>query len=293
MRRSITIVTVTIAVSTLFAGHAWAFKVMPSLNTYKKATVKDAMFRVAELKSDGVWFITQNSDFEDWKWRHIFTTLGGHSVSEDNPDRNKSYVDYVRIMEKPPDASFCYNETGGLPGGTLLTDEQIDAQYTSHGGKPIVCMTRSYGGEWRTQTDRCLANPKVEGICLEYVKEALLEDINAPAACIKAVRQKNKRVYLLLHAAGDGWTLEENKRIVANLNEWCPEEMASDEVYLVYQDYGGDSEAWFGPGGVGSAIQQASEMPNYAGTRNTGDGLSRKSIDVTRLEFCIFYATYS
>lgn len=267
MRKPITVITIT--AFALVAGDASAFKVMPSLNTYNTATIDGALVQVERLKSDGAWFITQNSDFEDWEWRHIFRTLGGHSISEDNPNQNKSYVDYIRIMGKSPDASFCYNETGGLPGGTLLSDEQIDAQYESHGRKPIVCMTRSYGGEWRTETDRCLANPKVEAICLEYVKVALLDDINAPAACIKAVRKMNKRVYILLHAGGDEWTLEENKRIIANLNEWCPKEMASDEVYLVYQDYGGDTQAWFGPGGVEAAIQQACEMPNYTGRRDT------------------------
>ena len=244
------------------------YQVLVSLNTYKKQSVNGALSRVAELKCDGAWFITMNSDFSDEEWKFIFETLDGRHVSEDNPDGNKSYLDYVRIIGKSPAASFCYNETGGLPGGTQLTDEQIQLQYESHGKKPIVCLTRSYGGLWMTETDRCLRNPKVAGICMEYVKKALLEDINAPAACIKAIRKRNKPVYILLHAEDDGWTLEENRKIIANLNKWCPKEMASDEVYLVYQDYGGDTDAWFGPGGVKEAIRQACDMPSYSGSRN-------------------------
>jgi len=240
---------------------------MPSLNCYKTSTAPDAELRAAEFKSDGAWFITQNSDFGDSTWRTIFAVLGGRHVSEDNPDGSKSYDDYLRIFEKPPEDSMCYNETGGIPGGTLLSDAQIDAQYASHGDRPIIGLTRSYGGDWRTETDRCLASPKVRGICMEYVKEALLENINAPAECIRAVLAAHKRVYLLLHAAGDGWTLEENKRIIENLNHWCADELRSKEVFLVYQNYHTEPQGWFGPGGVKDAIDQACTMPNYTGSR--------------------------
>ena len=262
---------IALLILTFVPGHAWAFAVMPSLNTYNKELAKDALIQVAELKCDGVWFITQNSDFEDSEWRFVFDALKGHQVSEDNPNRDKSYVDYLRIMKKAPDASLCYNETGGLPGGTLLTDEQIQRQYESHGNRPIICLTRSYGGEWKTRTDRCLISPKVGAICMECVKEALLENINDPAGCIKAARRQHKRVYILLHAAGDGWSLEENRKIITNLNNWCPREMADGEVFLVYQNYHGGITAWFGPGGVKEAIQQACRMPNYsAGTKAIG-----------------------
>ena len=248
--------------------HALGFNVMPSLNCYNRAgATRDALARVKELQSDGAWFITVNSDFTDAGWRTVFKQLGGRPVSEDNPDSNKSYNDYARLMENPPEDSMCYNETGGLPGGTLLSDSQIDAQFESHGKRPIICLTRSYGGKWRTETDRCLKNPKVRGICMEYVKEALLDNVNAPAECIRAILKEKKRVYLLLHGAGGGWTLEENKKIIDNLNRWCPEAMQTAEVYLVYQNYSATTEAWFGPGGVKETIDQACGMPNYTGVR--------------------------
>lgn len=262
--KKIRLLLVALLILTFVTGHAWAYGVMPSLNTYNKELAKDALIHVVELKCNGVWFITQNSDFEDSEWRSVFDELKGHQVSEDNPNGNKSYVDYLRIMKKAPDASLCYTETGGLPGGTLLTDEQIQAQYKSHGNCPIICLTRSFGGEWRTQTERCLKNPKVGAICLEYVKEALLENINDPTDCIKVARRQHKRVYILLHAAGDGWSLEENRKIIANLGNWCPLEMASGEVFLVYQNYHRSITGWFGPGGVKEAIRQACKMPNYS-----------------------------
>ena len=267
MRNGIRMFIVLICVVFLAHTQAWAFYVMPSLNSYKKEKVENAAVRLAELKSDGVWFITQNSDFKDSEWRAAIELLGGCNVSEDNPDSRKSYNDYVRVMNTPPDDSMCYNETGGLPGGTLLNDSQIEVQSQSHGNRPIICLTRSYGGKWRVETDRCLKNPKVRGICMEYVKEALLDNINAPAECIRAVLNENKRVYMLLHAAGDGWTLEENKKIISNLNRWCPKEMQSPDVFLVYQNYSTTTLGWFGSGGVKDAIDQACEMPNYTGKR--------------------------
>ena len=255
----------TLTLSLIFGacGQGRAFTVLPSLNTYKKAYIEDAVDRATELKSDGVWFITPNSDLNDAEWRMVFQTLGGPHITEDNPDGNKSFRDYTRIMQGEPDACFCYNETGGLAGGTQLSDAQIEAQSESHGNRPLIALTRSYGGEWRKQTNRCLDHPKVAAICMEYVKKALLENINAPAECIRAARMKNKPVYILLHAAGDGWTLEENKKIIENLNQWCPDEMASGEVHLVYQKYTPGAEGWFGPGGVRDAIQQARQMPNH------------------------------
>ena len=75
MRRAIAITTSVLLTLALFVGQAWAFKVMPSLNTYKKETVKSALLQVGKLKSDGVWIITQNSDFEDWEWRYILKNL--------------------------------------------------------------------------------------------------------------------------------------------------------------------------------------------------------------------------
>jgi hypothetical protein len=65
---------------------------MPSLNCYKKETAENAVARVTELKSDGAWFITQNSDFKDSEWQAIFQLLGGRGVSEDNPHSSKSYI---------------------------------------------------------------------------------------------------------------------------------------------------------------------------------------------------------
>ena len=99
---------------------------------------------------------------------------------------------------------------------------------------------------------------------MEYVKEALLGNINDPVGCIKAARKQHKPVYILLHAAGDGWSLEENRKIIANLDKRCPQEMASNEVFLIYQNYNGSIAGWFGTGGVKEAIRQACRMPNYS-----------------------------
>ena len=260
-------ITITVSLTSLIGEKAFAYLTMASLNTYRKVTIPDAVERVAELKSDGVWFITQNMDFTDSEYHAIFTTLGGLQMSEDNPDANKSYTDYVRVMGTPPNGSMCYNETGGLPGGTLLSNTQIDNMYASHGNRPITCLTRSYGGDWRTQTDRCLNNAKVSGICMEYVKEALLENINAPAECINATLAKGERCFLLLHGgASDGWSDAENEQIIENLNSWAPAAMQSNNVVLVYQNYSGGESDWLADSeSVKSAIIQACNMPNYTG----------------------------
>jgi hypothetical protein len=274
------IFTLTIALSALAltTDSAFGYRVMPSLNTYKKSVIPDAVSRVVELKADGVWFITQNMDFTDSQYRTIFNTLGGLQSSEDNPDSDKSFVDYLRITGTLPHDCMCYNETGGLQGGTLLTDTQIGRMYSQHGDRPIICLTRSYGGKWRTETDRCLNNSRVSGICMEYVKEALLENINAPAECIKAVLAKGKRCYLLLHAGrSNGWTDSENEQIIKNLNRWAPAEMKSGQVILVYQNYHGSEADWLADSeSVKSVIIMACSMPNYTGAGYGGKEKGRK-----------------
>lgn len=271
---------VSLLCAILFPGTAPAFLVMPSLNTYETSNVTDALDRVDELHGDGVWFITRNCNFTDGQFEDAFFTLGGRQVTEDNPGSSKSYDDYVRIMGAAPLDSFCYNETGGEPGGTLLTDEQIDQQYASHGNNPIIVLTRAYMGDWKTEVDRCLANPKVAGVCMEYVKEALLETTpgihNAAPDCIKAILAAGKKCYILLHASADGWSDAENARIINKLNGWAPSEMATDDAILVYQNYVLPSEdvsadktsEWLAnTESVKSAIRQAKTMSNYTGNQ--------------------------
>jgi hypothetical protein len=144
MKNRVMLLMVILMILVLASGQSWAYRVMPSLNTYNKELIKDALARVVELKCNGVWFITQNSDLADSEWQTVFNTLGGHDISEDNPGQNRSYVDYLRIVKKAPACSLCYNETGGLPGGTLLSEKQIQAQYRSHGNHPIICLTRVF-----------------------------------------------------------------------------------------------------------------------------------------------------
>jgi hypothetical protein len=173
--------------------------------------------------------------------------------------------------------SMCYNETGGTPGGTLLTDEQIDQQYASHGNKPIIVLTRAYvPGPWKDEVDRCLANPKVAGVCMEYVKEALLETTpgihNGAPQCIQAILAAGKKCYMLLHGGADGWTDAENATIINKLNAWAPVQMATDDIILVYQNYAIETDPadktseWLGDTqSVKSAIRQAKTMLNYTG----------------------------
>lgn len=266
----------SVVLSSLFGSTASAYLVMASLNTYKGSHVVNAVQRVDDLHGDGVWFITVNSDFDDRQFRSIFARLGGRQVSEDNPTANNSYSTYVRVTGEKPDQCFCYNETGGSDGGTLLTDSQIDQQFASHGNQSLVCLTRAYVGNWKTQVDRCLSNPKVGGICMEYVKGPLLDtppgQHNGAPWNVKAILAAGKKCYILMHAGADGWSDSQNRKIIQNLNRWVPAEMATDDVILVYQNYdkqqapADTTEEWLGATeSVASAIRQAKAMPNYTG----------------------------
>jgi hypothetical protein len=283
-----------LSISLIVSPKVEAYLVMPSLNTFKSSNITNEQYRVDELHSDGVWFITANSDFSYNQYSNIFSTLGGRHVSEDNPTHSDSFDDYLTAMNAMPHASMCYNETGGTPGGTVLSDAQINQQYQTHGNKPILVMSRAYYGNWKTQVDRVLSNPKVAGVVLEYVKEALLESTdgihNGAPNAIHAIVGAGKKCYLLLHAGQDEWSDLENQKIINKLNSWVPDEMGTDDVILVYQNYATETtpvlktDEWFGESeSVKSAIRQAKTMTNYTGNpvsfsfHNTTEGWNRSS----------------
>ena len=260
-----------IAVGAMTSQTCQAFEVMVSLNTYRKAKVTDAVDRVDELYGDGVWFITKNTDFSNNELRDTYDLLGGRQVSEDNPNNTESYDKYLSIMGKKPTASFFYNETGGKPGGTLLSNAQINSKYAHTGNKKIICLTRAYlAGAWKNQTDRCLNNSKVEAIAIEPVRAVFFGFPNGLPRLINACKNKGKRLYIMLHAAPDGWSDADQHHILSELNKWGGAHFETDNIVLVYQNYdqhaGNHTNDWLGDSqSVKSAMRIAMAHPKYSG----------------------------
>ena len=156
--------------------------------------------------ADGVWLITANSGgdnndaaagttgisadpnagFTLGDWRQIVANIAGPNAriaTEDNPPppfarEDQSYRDARTIIGTGGATNFSlvnslqYNETGIDPaGGTVLSDAQIDNYAAKFGGR-VTVLTRSYqnggtNGNWKLETDRALANPKVNAVAME------------------------------------------------------------------------------------------------------------------------------
>ena len=142
-------------------SNTFAFQVLVDLNTYRKYDT-NSVSDVQYLKCDGVWAIPQNDSgtFTQAEWGTMQNVLGPWVVSEDNPGGHWDYDYMTQAIGRPPNDAMCYNETGGTPGGTTLTDQQIVEQSATHGGS-VVVLTRAGGGEWITQLDCAFASTQV------------------------------------------------------------------------------------------------------------------------------------
>ena len=226
-----------------------AFQVLIDLNTFK---AQDNVDLTRSLRCDGVWCIPQNSDLTDVQWRTVFNQVGtGTAIAEDNPAPHnvgqapaRAYDTIKRLLGRV-DGTLCYNETGATPGATLLSNDQINADAATHGGKVIV-LTRAYStspnDSWRKETDRCLANPKVSGVAMEtvvgydkYACDALLNT---------ALRTYHKPVYFLLPTSKAAYVTQSIKFLQSRQFAL----MRDKQVFVVLCPYQTPGTPWFGPG---------------------------------------------
>ena len=218
-----------------------AFQVLVDLNTYRKYDA-NSVSDVQYLKCDGVWAVPQNDGgtFTQAEWRTILNLLGPWVVSEDNPGGHWDY-DYIsQAISRPPNDAMCYNETGGTPGGTTLTDQQIGEQAATHGGS-VVVLTRAGGGAWMTQLDRAFNSPQVVGGCLESPDPAVG---NAPGFINDCVLHGKRAYVILVGGMGTEWVRYQ----IQNMLNIVPTLMASPNTFIVISDYSPNASRskWYG-----------------------------------------------
>ena len=208
----------------------FAFQVLVDLNTYRKYDA-NSVSDVQYLKCDGVWAVPQNDGgtFTQGEWGTILNLLGPWAVSEDNPGGHWDYDYMTQAMGRPPNDAMSYNETGGTPGGTTLTDQQIVEQAATHGGS-VVVLTRAGGGEWMTQLDRAFASTQVVGGCLESPDPAVG---NAPGFINDCVLHGKRAYVLLVGGMGTEWVRYQ----IQNMLNVVPVLMASPNTFIVISDY--------------------------------------------------------
>ncbi|MEI6197580.1 MAG: autotransporter-associated beta strand repeat-containing protein, partial [Verrucomicrobiota bacterium] len=224
-----------------YFSNAFAFQVVVDLNTYRKYDA-NSVSDVQYLKCDGVWAVPENDGgtFTQAEWRTILTLLGPWAVSEDNPGGHWDYDYMTQAMGRPPNDAMCYNETGGTPGETTLTDQQIIAQAATHGGS-VVVLTRSGGGEWETQLLRAFNSTQVVGGCLESPDPAVG---NAPGFINDCVLHGKRAYVLLVGGMGTEWVRYQ----IQNMLNAVPALMASPNTFIVISDYSTNRtrSKWYG-----------------------------------------------
>ena len=123
-------------VALLAATGARGFTLVIDSNTMTPADLTHAS--TGALRADGSYTIFVNThNASDALWRSYMQGVGGAlRFTEDNPGSYASCAEFKHITGSAPTAAMGYHETGGLPGGTLLRQPQVDFVF---GGDTFVC----------------------------------------------------------------------------------------------------------------------------------------------------------
>ncbi len=169
----------------------------------------------------------------------------GWAVTEDMLPKTEWYATvkrrYARAGLGGIHGAMFYNETGGAPGGTVLSDAQIDGLAAKLGPDRdrIVVLTRSYDADWKPAVDRALANPRVRGVCLETIANqppSHMDNIQVKAL-IDACLAKKKQFYFLSPKSKSSTPYAEVLRgYMARLVE-SGADLSHDDIFLVAANY--------------------------------------------------------
>ena len=205
-------------------------------------------------------------------WQTIVSNIAGPDAriaTEDNPSNtaqavaaaNESLRDAKKIIGGTGYSivdSLKYNETGIDPaGGTVLSDAQITSIAPAFDNK-LGALTRSYvsggsNGNWKTETDRAIANAGVQSLTMETTD---LDGQNV-ANFLKAVRGADKTAYLLIGRSNTS----QNIPGLYYLKQQAPAEMASGGVrFVLNNDYTSNSANSYGFFGAGDTVEGAQDF---------------------------------
>ena len=229
---------------------------------------------LVRLRGDGIFGVL-GGQIPDAKLRNVMAVLGNAwTVTEDMHPKTDFYDLAKRRYAKTGAAAvngvFSYNETGGAPGGTVLTDDQIGALAAKLGPDRdrIVVLTRAYTDDWKPAVDRALRNPRVAGVCLETVSDQPPAHMDGARvkALIQAILAQKKQFYLLAPRNKNPVSYAESlKGYLTRLHE-SGVDLSDDNIVLIAADYdhGNVAGGFYAAGNrPGDSVESAVALYNH------------------------------
>ncbi len=153
-----------------------------------------------------------------------------------------------------PTAAFSYHETGGTPGGTVLTNAEINSIKSSIGSSSVVVLTRGYtDSRWSGPVNTALANPNCSGVTFEiapYYTNGNNDDIKT---CIDHCVSVGKNCYLLFantESSGGNYYQQLQGEFQSLLERGT--KLYDSHVILAIGNYAAQSAPWLGSEGDNS-----------------------------------------
>ncbi len=231
------------------AAPSSAMQVIVDMNTLPLAQYGT----LGALNGAGCWVVFNNSP-TNTQIQQTIDNLGTGIVVAENIYPGLGNYNSATNAGRRPTAAFSYHETGGTPGGTVLTSAEINTIKASIGTSSVVVLTRGYlSSSWSTPVNAALANANCSGVTFEiapYYGNGNNGDIKA---CIDYCVSVGKNCYLLFantQTSGGNYYQQLQGEFRDLLERGA--KLYDNHVILAIGNYAAQSAPWLGSEGDNS-----------------------------------------
>lgn len=247
------IVTNLILFFNLNVSAQYKFQIVVDVNQIWRSELPEAW----RLQCDGVWSIPGNSagnkgwdiPLDEW-WAGYSQMNTELTITEDYylnfPTKNYDLTEAILNQDSTGSSSIsriCLYAEPSKPVDphttTVVSDQVIQNTYDSKGSK-IIVLTRSYTGHWKTEVQRALQHPLVDGVCLEQKPIVSTYQAHKFDEAIRDILDAGKRVYLLLPPrwASDNTIYSDDLEAIFNyIKNNVPDALHNEDLYFIPNCY--------------------------------------------------------
>ncbi len=233
----------------LLAATSSAMQIIVDMNTLPLAQYGT----LGPLHGAGCWLVF-NHNPTTTQVQQTIDNLGTGIIVAENIYPGLYNYNLATSAGRRPTAAFSYHETGGTPGGTVLTSAEINSIKASIGSSSVVVLTRGYtDSTWKNAVNAALANPNCSGVTFEiapYYTNGNNDDIKS---CIDYCVSIGKNCYLLFantQSSGPTYYLQLQGEFQNLLERGA--KLYDDHVILAVGNYAAQSAPWLGVEGDNS-----------------------------------------
>ncbi len=205
------------------------------------------------LHGAGCWLVFNNNP-TNTQVQQTIDNLGTGIVVAENIYPGLANYNTATNAGRRPTAAFSYHETGGTPGGTVLTSTEINTIKASISTSSVVVLTRGYiDTTWKNAVNAALANSNCSGVTYEiapYYGNGGNDDIKALIDYCVSI---GKNCYLLFantQTSGGNYYQQLQGEFQDLLERGA--KVYDDHVILAIGNYAAQAAPWLGSEGDNS-----------------------------------------